>query len=138
MQLLIQSGDLGPKWFHVALRSLVMIADSDMILKSNHIAEKIGEDPTYVRKILSKLANANIIKTHGGRYGGYSLEKDPNTITVKDIYNVLGISPPTPYASVPSTGVEFFVSLIISKAEEEFQSVLENYTIGDILNHKIR
>ncbi|MDY0406921.1 Rrf2 family transcriptional regulator [Virgibacillus sp. 179-BFC.A HS] len=136
MQLLIQSGDLGPKWFHVALRSIVLMAESKIILKSHHIAESIGEDPTFVRKILVKLAKVNIVQSHGGRYGGYSLEMDPSNVTVKDIYNALGTSPPTPYWSVSSTGAEYFISLIISKAEEEFQSVLERYTIEDILKHK--
>lgn len=138
MQLIVQSGDLGPKWFHVALRAIVLIADSNMMLKSKHIAETIGEDPTFVRKILAKLAKANIVKTHGGRYGGYSLEKHPGTITVKKIYNVLGSTPPTPFWSVQSTGSEAFISLIISKAEDEFQSVLNNFTIEDILKHKMK
>ncbi|MDF2513978.1 MAG: Rrf2 family transcriptional regulator [Herbinix sp.] len=55
MQLFIQSGDLGPKWFHVAIRAMVLMADSEVLLKSNHIAELLGEDPTTIRKILSML-----------------------------------------------------------------------------------
>lgn len=137
MQLLLQSGDLGPKWFHVALRAMVLLAESNMKLKSNYIAETIGDDPTFVRKILAKLAKADFVQTHGGRYGGYSLEKNPGSITVKNIYTALGTTPPIPYWSVQSTGSEVFISLIISKAEEEFQSVLDNYTIEDILKHKI-
>ena len=135
MQIFIQSGDLGPKWFHVAIRALVIMAESNTLLKSNHIAELLGEDPTSIRKILAKLAKAELVKTHGGRYGGYSLEKDPSEITVKSIYNAFE-APPTPYWSVPSTGSELYISLIISKAEEQFQSTLKNYSIKDILDYK--
>ena len=135
MQILIQSGDLGPKWFHVALRALVLMAESNTLLKSNHIAELLGEDPTALRKILAKLTKAELVKAQGGRYGGYCLEKDPSKITVKDVYNAFDTHP-TPYWSVPSTGSELYISLIISKAEEQFQSTLQSYTIKDILNYK--
>ncbi|MGM0890568.1 MAG: hypothetical protein ACQEW5_27450 [Bacillota bacterium] len=53
MQLIIQAGDLGPKRFHVTLRTLVLLASSESMLKSHYIAERLGEDPTFVRKILS-------------------------------------------------------------------------------------
>lgn len=56
MQLIIQAGGLGPKWFHVTLRTLILLASSESMLKSHYIAERLGEDPTFVRKILSKLA----------------------------------------------------------------------------------
>lgn len=138
MQLILQSGDLGPKWFHVALRAMVLMAESELLLKSNYIAEILGEDSTYVRKILAKLARAGLVTSAAGRYGGYSLEKHPRSITVKDVYNALGTTPPTPPQSVPSTGSELFISFIISKAEEEFQSVLGKYTIEDILKNKSR
>lgn len=135
MQVLIQSGDLGPKWFHVALRAMVLMAESDTILKSNYIAELLGEEPTVLRKILGKLTKAELVKVQGGRYGGYCLEKEASEITVKNVYKAFETDP-TPYWSVPSTGSELFISLIISKAEEQFQSSLQNYTIKDILNYK--
>ena len=137
MQLILQSGDLGPKWFHVALRAMVLMAESETMLKSNYIAEIIGEDATFVRKILAKLAKAGLVTTVGGRYGGYSLEKNPRSITVKDVYNALGTTPPTPLHSVSPKGSELFISLIISRAEKEFQSVLGQYTLEDILKNKI-
>ena len=136
MQIFIQSGDLGPKWFHVALRAMALMADSTTILKSNHIAELLGEDPTAVRKILSKLAKADLVQTHGGRYGGYCLKKSPDEISVKNVYNAFE-APPTPYNSVPSTGTELFISQIISQAEAQFQASLQNYTIRDILKYRI-
>ena len=136
MQLLSQSGDLGPKWFHVALRTIVLISESDKLFKSHYIAEILEEDSTFIRKILMKLAKADIIETHSGRYGGYSLQKKPAEITVKDVYNAFDPDSPTPYWSVPSTGTELFISLIISKAEAEFQNILNNYTIEDIIKHK--
>lgn len=135
MQLIIQSGDLGPKWFHIALRAMTLMAESNDLLKSNHIAEQLGEDPTAIRKVLAKLVAAGLVKAQGGRYGGYSLNLEANEITVKAVYKAFE-TPPTPYYSVPSTGSELYISLVISKAEEQFQNTLQNYTIQDILHFK--
>lgn len=136
MQLLIQSGDLGPKWFHVAIRSVVILAQATEVVKSNTIAETLGEDATFVRKILAKLAKSNLVETTGGRYGGYSLKQDPSQVTIKDIYSAMGGDPQVPFWSVPSTGTEQFISLIVTKAEEQFNSILANYTITDIIRNK--
>ncbi len=135
MQIIVQSGDLGPKWLHVALRAMVLMAESKNLLKSNYVAEILGEDPTALRKILAKLAKANLVKAQGGRYGGYCLARKSSEITVKDVYKAFE-TPPIPYWSVPSTGSELYISLIVSKAEEQFQSSLQGYTIEDILNYK--
>jgi Rrf2 family protein len=136
MQLLIQSGDLGPKWFHVALRSLAIIATEDKFMKSNEIASRLEEDATYIRKILVGLAKHDIIRTHGGRYGGYSMSKLPESITVKDVYKALSNEQINPYWSVPSTGTEQYISLIIAKAEEVFQKYLNEFTLADILRNQ--
>jgi DNA-binding IscR family transcriptional regulator len=36
---------------------------------------------------------------------------------------------------VTSTGSEYFISLIITKAEKEFQGVLANFTIDELLSN---
>ncbi|WP_167577978.1 Rrf2 family transcriptional regulator [Ammoniphilus sp. YIM 78166] len=134
MQLILQSGDLGPKWFHVALRAMVLMARSNDLVKSHHIAEIIGADPTYLRKILIQLSKTDLVVSQGGRYGGYALKKESCQITVGAVYRALSATPPTPHWTVPATtGSELFISLIISKAEEEFQSILDSYTIKDLV-----
>ena len=114
------------------------MAQSNDYLKSHQIADILGAESTFVRKILARLAKAKLVETCGGRYGGYTLGKDPSEIRVGDIYRVLGTTPPTPHWSVPSTGSELFISLVVSKAEEEFQAVLDRYTIKDLVKQKSR
>ena len=137
MQLLLKSGDLGPKWFHIALRSLVLLADNDYLIKSNELAEVLNEDPTFVRKILSELAKGGYVETFSGRYGGYKIACDPEQVTVKDIYLTVGKESITPPQATGSTGTETFISLIILKAENEFQNILGQYTLAQIIQHKI-
>lgn len=136
MQLVALAGDLGPKWFHLALRALVLIAKSRDILTSTQIAEKLACESTFLRKILVRLAKNNLVITYPGRYGGYALGKPANEIKVLDVYQALVNTTPTPYYSVPSTGSEYFISLIVTKGEKAFQSVLEDFTIEELLNNE--
>jgi len=128
MQLVTLVGDLGPKWFHVALRALVLIARSRDILTSTQIAESLGSE------ILARLAKNNLVVSYPGRYGGYSLGKPASDIKVLDVYAALVNTTPTPYYSVPSTGSEYYISLIITKAEKAFQSVLSDFTIEELIS----
>lgn len=137
MQLLIQSGDLGPSWFHVSLRTLVLLSKSDTRLKSHVISQELGVEPTYIRKILASLSKAELVAAYGGRYGGYVLSKKASEITVGDVYRAPGKGQITPYWSVSNTGIEKMLSLILSKAEEQFQSVLNDYSIQDIVRQGI-
>jgi Rrf2 family protein len=134
MQLVTLVGDLGPKWFHVALRALVLIARSRDILTSTQIAESLGSENTFLRKILARLAKNNLVVSYPGRYGGYSLGKPASDIKVLDVYAALVNTTPTPYYSVPSTGSEYYISLIITKAEKAFQSVLSDFTIEELIS----
>lgn len=136
MQLLLKSGDLGPKWFHIALRSLVLLAEHDRLLKSNEIAEVLEEDSTFVRKILSELAKVGYVETFSGRYGGYKIACELKEVTVKDIYLTVGKESITQPNSTGATGTETFISLIILKAEAEFQNILGQYTLEQIIQYK--
>lgn len=136
MQLVALAGDLGPKWFHVALRALVLIARSGELLTSSQIAEKLGSESTYLRKIMIRLAKSRLVVSYPGRYGGYALGRPAGEIKVLDVYQALAATAPTPYYSVPSTGSEYYISLIITKAEKAFQSVLEDFTIEELISQE--
>lgn len=137
MQLIAQAGDLGPKWFHIALRALSYMGQAADLTQSAKLAEVLGEDATYVRKILSRLARAGLVTAQGGRYGGYKLEKPPCEITVLSVYKAFDNTPHAKPDAVAQTGTERFISLLISKAENEFQSILSEYTIKDIIDNKM-
>lgn len=136
MKLDALTGDLGPKWFHLAVRALVILAKSGDVITSSQLAEMLGSESTFLRKIMLRLAKNNLVTTYPGRYGGYSLAKPANDIKVLDVFQALTTTAPTPYYSVPSTGPEFYISMIVTKAEKAFQSVLEDFTIGELLNNE--
>ena len=59
--------------FSVALHILVMIAESERTLSSKDLAISVGTNASYIRKIISLLKNANLIETHQGKPGYFSL-----------------------------------------------------------------
>lgn len=61
-------------------RSLVTIRD---IVRVEQFSE------TYVAKILNRLRTANIIKSHHGKQGGYTLARPASQITLKEVIEAL-------------------------------------------------
>jgi Rrf2 family protein len=105
------------------------------LMKSRVIAEILGADPTFVRKILKRLAKNGIVLAQGGRSGGYSLAKSDDSITVGDVYRALSGGAATNPLSVKPTGTESFIAMIVSKAEKQFKAQLDAHTIRDIQQH---
>jgi Rrf2 family protein len=53
------------------------------------IAEKERYPVAYIEKILQQLRQANLVISHHGNQGGYSLARKPADITVKQVIDVL-------------------------------------------------
>jgi Rrf2 family protein len=53
------------------------------------ISEKINVSEYYLEQLFSSLRKAGLIKSIRGAQGGYMLAKQPDAITVADIFNVL-------------------------------------------------
>lgn len=63
-------------------------ADSQWIT-IKEIAEKEHYPVAYIEKILQALRQANLVVSHQGNQGGYSLAKKPSEITLKQVVDVL-------------------------------------------------
>ncbi len=63
--------------------------------KDNHwlpiksIVEKEKFSPAYIEKILQKLKSANIVQSHQGKDGGYSLSRKASEISLREIIEAL-------------------------------------------------
>ena len=53
------------------------------------IATKERFSPTYIEKIFQGLRSANIVTSHPGKQGGFSLSRSPSQITLKEIIEAL-------------------------------------------------
>jgi Rrf2 family protein len=73
--------------FSVAIHIMTILAyHKGEKMTSELLAESVRTNPTVVRRILSKLAEAGLLDTFKGKSGGVLLAKSPKEVSLKDIY----------------------------------------------------
>lgn len=75
------------------LHVLLHMAEFNEPITSEVLAEMMGTNPVVVRRILSGLRERGYVHSEKGHGGGWSLQCDFATTTLRDIYEALG-SPP--------------------------------------------
>jgi len=93
-----------------------------------------------MRRILARLARANIVEAREGRDGGYFLRKPPETITLAEVYRALEMSEPlcTGLMDTASDGmigmeIKGAFSGIMKETEQLMMTLLEKRTVGDLV-----
>lgn len=83
MKLLTDAGEYG-------LRAVLSLAQRPgQPLKVREIAETTHAAPGYLVKVLQTLARAGILSAQRGSQGGFTLERDPETLTVLEVINAI-------------------------------------------------
>ncbi len=78
--------------FNVAVHALVYLQHKACTLSSEELAENICTNAARVRKVMSKLRRAGMVKSAEGAVGGYALEQPTNTITLAAIADAIDCS----------------------------------------------
>ena len=73
----------------VCLAHMARHTASDGPLTIKEIAEKEQFSPTYIEKIFQSLRAANIVISHTGKQGGFSLARPSSQITLREIIDAL-------------------------------------------------
>ena len=66
-----------------------MAGDPQRKRTSAAIAEHAGTNPVVVRRVLGKLREAGLLTSEKGHAGGWLLARDPNEVTLADVYLAL-------------------------------------------------
>lgn len=83
MKLLTDAGEYG-------LRAVLWLAQRPgQAQKVREIAEGTRAAPGYLVKVLQVLAKAGILSAQRGSQGGFTLERDPATLTVLEVINAI-------------------------------------------------
>lgn len=72
--------------FAMATHIMTALAVADDKLSSTYLADSLNTNPVVVRRILGELQKAGLLETEAGRTGGARLVKDPNVISLYDVY----------------------------------------------------
>ena len=74
--------------FSVAVHVLILISESQFPINSDKMAESVGTNASYIRKILAFLKKAEIVDSHRG-ISGYSLTVAAHQLTLLRIYQAV-------------------------------------------------
>ena len=74
--------------FSVAVHVLILISESPALINSDQMAESVGSNASYIRKILALLKKAEIVDGHRG-ISGYSLSVAPEQLTLLQVYQAV-------------------------------------------------
>jgi Rrf2 family protein len=82
-----------PKTAEYALRAVVWLArDPESTRSADYLAEHTKVPRRYLHKVLQDLGRAELVNSHPGPGGGYSLSRKPERITILDVVNA--VAPP--------------------------------------------
>ena len=72
-----------------ALRIISAIAFENSVMDAKTISEKTSVTQRFALKILHKLVKGGLLNSYKGVNGGYSLKKEPENITLKDVIELI-------------------------------------------------
>jgi Rrf2 family protein len=105
--------------------------------KVREIAEATHSSPGYLVKVLQSLAKAGILSAQRGAHGGFTLERDPKSLTVLEVLNA--IDPIERIRTCP-LGIESHGSVLcpmhrrIDDAMGLIENSFANSTIHELMN----
>jgi Predicted transcriptional regulator len=129
-----------PKWFGLALQALVILSKERIrTCPSAELAKYLQSEATLLRRILSLLVKGGIVDTREGRDGGYRLKRDPDTLTLAEVYAALHIADPLCSGIRETTGTHAFgmdmkavFHELTAEMDGAVMQVLQKYTVGQM------
>lgn len=120
----------------IAIHGMVLIARSPNGINAAKIAEITGLSKNHIAKVLQRLVKNDMLKSVRGPAGGFTLKKDPASITLLDIYQSIegnldvGDCP----LSYDLCGFErCLMGSVVNKLTTEFRTFLEEKTLQSYL-----
>ncbi len=130
-----------PKWFGLAVQSLIILSqkDANTPCPSIDLAKYLQSEPSLLRRILAVLAKEGFIGTREGRDGGYHLLKSADSIRLVDIYDVFRAGSKLCFGITETAGTHQFgqcmkdaLEDITQEMDNSMREVLVKYTVADI------
>ena len=127
--------------FSVAVHVLILISEAPTPMTSDQMAGSAGTNASYVRKILTFLKKAEIVKSQRG-IGGYSLRVAPEQLTLLQIYqavmdeskiHLLDVHQNSSDQCVVGRHMRPVLSELFADIEEAFVCALADKTLADCI-----
>ena len=110
------------------------------IATSAKLARSVNASPSFVRRTLSKLSKSGIVRTSAGKNGRCDLARDPDRITLLDIYKAVeapqafSIHTYAPYQScVTSRGIKPAMENVLARTQRSMEETLGRTRVSDVI-----
>ncbi|TSB44623.1 RrF2 family transcriptional regulator [Alkalicoccobacillus porphyridii] len=124
------------KGTNYALHTMLHLAmqEGRPIVGVQELAEQQQVSPTYLSKILTKLAKNNLIESFSGAQGGYRLSKDKYDITFLDIIQAIEGNTPL-FKGCHNNSPGCLIEAVMRDSENKMEEHLKQTSIGQIAEH---
>lgn len=128
--------------FSVCVQIMMSLAfHSDEMMNSDMLAKSLKTNPTFVRKLISKLVEANLVKSFRGKGGGVMLARSPESISLNLIYaaatddkTLISAHKKTPLKACPvSCCIQNVLDEIVEDIELSTQKYLSEKSLSDLM-----
>lgn len=110
-------------------------------ISSNEIANSVTTNPTVIRRMISKLKKANLLKSKAG-VTGFSLTRKPKDITLLDIFKAVNLemqlfsihSSPNPNCPIGKK-IQETLNNTFDSVQSALEQDLNNRTLQDIMEN---
>jgi Rrf2 family protein len=127
--------------FSVAAHVMAALGARGEPLHSAELAASVNADPSFVRRVLSKLAKAGLVTTTRGKTGACALARAPAGITLLDIYRASAAPAMCAMHAYPvasecqvSRNMKRCMDDVLREAQCGFEQELARQTLADVLN----
>lgn len=127
--------------YTVALHSLLLLEGPDGgWTSSDWIAGSVNTNPVFIRRILSELKDAKLVAGSHGRTGGYRLRREPDEVTLWDVYRVfrekegpfaLHAKKPNPRCPIGGR-IQKHLRSVYAEADDAMRRVLSKATLASL------
>lgn len=113
-----------------------MAGDPNRMRTSADIANHAGTNPVVVRRVLGKLRQAGLLNSEKGHAGGWRLARDPQSITLADVYlaldeRLIAADDTTTDCSIEHA-LHHRVSIVLQNTEQNLINQLATTTIAEV------
>ena len=120
------------------LLGVIYLAERDRFIVTplSEVAEAQDIPEKFLSKIFQALSRAGIVRSHRGVRGGFTLDKDPAKVSIKEVleaiqgpYHLMKCIP-----DIAACGKDTFCALreLLIMAEDRLVSTFEQYTVADL------
>jgi Rrf2 family protein len=127
--------------FAMAVHILTMLAKSDdENVKSECIAASVNTNAVVIRRVLGQLAQANLVRSQTGAFGGTRLAREPKNISLCEIYKavscgeVFALHSKTPNQDCPiGKNIEAVLCNLQKEIDKSVGEKLGQYTLAGVI-----